>query len=127
MCGCALRVRPIRRTGNPNAVPHVLWAIERGFSMTEERITETEGSAGETHTTHTIITDREEPRRSGGGAGWMILMVLVIVAVAGFFLFSNMSDSEVAKNNAVAEAANQVGDAAQNVGDAVKDATDPAK
>ena len=87
--------------------------------MVEERITEVETPTGDTHTTHTVVTDGE---RRGGGSGWLIAIVLLIAVVAGFFIFSNMSGSEVAKDNAIADAASDVGDAAQNVGDAAQDA-----
>lgn len=92
--------------------------------MTEERITEVrDPETGSTHTTHTVITDGES-RSGGGGAGWLIAIVLIIAVVGGLFLFGNMSGSEAAKDNAVAEAANEVGNAAQQVGDAAKDAAD---
>lgn len=87
--------------------------------MTEERITETTTPTGETHTTHTVITDGE---RRNGGAGWGMLVLLVLVAIVGIFLFTQMSGSEVAKDNAVAEAANEVGDAASQVGEAAQNA-----
>lgn len=87
--------------------------------MTEERIVETETPAGNTHTTHTVITD--EPRRSGG-AGWAMVLLVLVVAVVGIFFLTQMSDSEAAKDNAVAEAAGQVGDAVQGAGEAVEDA-----
>ncbi len=90
--------------------------------MTEERITEVETPSGNTHTTHTVVTDGE-PRR-GGMSGWLIALALIIALVVGFVVFSNTSDSEVAKDNAVAEAAGNVGDAAQNVGEAAKDVAD---
>lgn len=90
--------------------------------MTEERITETETPAGNVHTTHTVIHD--DAPRSGGSSGWLIALVLIVVAVVGFYLFSQQSNSEVARDNAVAKAADQVGDAAQNVGEAAKDAVD---
>lgn len=90
--------------------------------MTEERITETRDPAtGDTHTTHTVITDGD---RRSGGSGWLIAIVLLIAVVAGFFIFSNMSGSEVAKDNAIADAASDVGNAAQQVGDAAQDAAD---
>lgn len=89
--------------------------------MTEERITETETPSGNVHTSHTVVTD-DGARRSG--AGWLIALVLVAIAIAAIYLFSRQSDSEIARDNAVAEAANQVGDAAQNVGDAAKEAVD---
>ena len=87
--------------------------------MVEERITEVETPSGDTHTTHTVVTDGE---RRSGGSGWLIAIVLIIAVVAGFFIFSNMSGSEVAKDNAIENAANNVGEAAQNVGDAAQDA-----
>ena len=91
--------------------------------MTEERITEIrDPETGSTHTTHTIVTDGES--RSGGGSGWLIAVVLLIAVVGGLFLFGNMSGSEAAKDNAVAEAANEVGNAAQQVGDAAQDAAE---
>ncbi len=91
--------------------------------MTEERITETRDPAtGDTHTTHTVITDGEP--RSGGGAGWLIAIILIVAVIAGIFLFTNMSGSEVAKDNAIENAANNVGDAAQQVGDAAQNAAD---
>lgn len=83
--------------------------------MTEERITETTTPEGNTHTHTTVITDGQ---RSGGVGKWIGLIVLLVVAVAAFVVFSQMSDSEVAKDNAVAGAAEQVGDAAKQVGDA---------
>ena len=87
--------------------------------MTEERITETTTPTGETHTTHTVITDGES---RGGGTNWGILLIVLLVAVVGIFLFSQMSGAEVAKDNAVAEAADKVGDAAGQVGEAAQSA-----
>lgn len=90
--------------------------------MTEERITETRTPEGNTHTTTTVVTDQQ---KSGGGASmWIGLVVLLVVGVVAFLVFSRMSDSEVAKDNAVAEAASQVGDAAGQVGDAAEEAID---
>lgn len=93
--------------------------------MTEERITETETPAGNTHTTHTVIHD--DGARRGGGSGWLIALVLVLVAVAGIYFVSQQSGSETAKDNAVAQAASEVGDAASQVGDAAQDAEAAAK
>lgn len=62
--------------------------------------------------------------KSGGGGGLLIgLLILVALAIGAWFLFAQ-NNSEVAKDNAVAEAATQVGDAAQNVGEAAQDAVD---
>ena len=56
-------------------------------------------------------------------------MVLIAVAIVAIYLFSQQNGAEVAKDNAVAEAAdnvsdaaNSVGEAAQNAGEAVNDA-----
>ena len=87
--------------------------------MTEERITETTTPSGETHTTHTVISDGEG---RSGGTSWGILLLVLLVAVVGLFLFTQMSGAEVAKDNAVAEAADQVGDAANQVGEAAQNA-----
>ena len=87
--------------------------------MAEERITEVETPSGGAHTHTTVISDQP---RSGGGAIWLILLLLIVVAAGAMFYLSGMSGSEVAKDNAVAEAAGDVGTAAQQVGDAAQDA-----
>jgi hypothetical protein len=89
--------------------------------MAEERITETRSPDGNTHTTTTIVTDRQN---SGGTTKWIGLLVLVLLAGAALFIFSQMSDSESAKDAAVGEAAEKVGNAAEQVGDAAEDAID---
>ena len=89
--------------------------------MVEERITEVETPSGGTHTHTTVVSD---PPRSGGGAMWLVILVLIVVAGVAVFYLSGMSGAEVAKDNAVAEAAGNVGDAAQQVGDAAQDAAD---
>ena len=86
--------------------------------MTEERITEVETPSGNTHTSHTIV-DRE-PR--SGGSGWLIAIVLILALLIGGYFLMRGTNSEVARDNAVAEAAGDVGDAAQKVGDAAEDA-----
>ena len=87
--------------------------------MADERITEVETPSGNTHTHTTVVSDGE---RSGGGATWVIVLLLIVVAAVALWFFSGMSQSEVAENNAVAEASGDVGDAAQQVGDAAQDA-----
>ena len=89
--------------------------------MTEERITEVRTPTGDTHTTHTVVTDGE-PR--GGGSGWLIAIVLLVAVIAGLWMFSSMGGAEANKDNAVAAAADNVGEAAQNVGDAAQDVAD---
>ncbi|MCA1661041.1 MAG: hypothetical protein LC648_02280 [Novosphingobium sp.] len=85
--------------------------------MTEERITEVETPSGNTHTSHTVV-DRDR----GGGSGWLIAIILILALLIGGYFLMRGTDSEVARDNAVAEAAGDVGDAAQKVGDAAEDA-----
>ncbi len=88
--------------------------------MAEERITQVETPTG-SHTHTTVVSDRP---RSGGGAMWLVALLLLVVVAFAVFYFSGMSGAEVAKDNAVAEAADDVGNAAQQVGDAAQDAAD---
>lgn len=97
--------------------------------MTEERITEHTDSTGNTHTTHTVVHDGEQRRQ--GGTNWVLLLLVLAVAVVGIWFLTQMSGAEVAKDNAVAgaadevgQAAGQVGDAAQNAGEAVENAVE---
>lgn len=90
--------------------------------MVEERIVETETPSGNTHT-HTEIIRDDRPR-SGGGAGWLIAIVLILALVIGGYYLIQGSQSESAKDNAIAEAAGSVGEAAQSVGDAADKAAD---
>lgn len=71
-----------------------------------------------------IVTDGG---RRSSGAGWLIGIVLLAALIAGIFLFMRGSESETARDNAVAKAAGQVGDAAQQVGNAAQDAADNLK
>jgi uncharacterized protein HemX len=89
--------------------------------MVEERTTQVETPSGETHTHTTVVSDTP---RSGGGATWLILLLLVVVAAVAVFYLSGMSGAEVAKDDAVADAAQDVGAAASQVGDAAQDAAD---
>lgn len=87
--------------------------------MTKERITEHTDSSGNTHTTRTIETGDSS---GGGAAKWVFLIILVAaIAVAGYFL-TRTNASEIARNNAITEAANEVGDAAGEVGNAAQEA-----
>lgn len=52
------------------------------------------------------------------------IAVLIIAVIAGIWFFSGMSNSESAKDNAIANAADNVGAAAQQAGNAVEDAAD---
>lgn len=87
----------------------------------EERITEVETPSGNTHTSHTYV-DRDAGAERSGGAGWLIAVILVLaLLIGGYFLMRN-SGSDVAKDNAIAEAAGEVGAAAEQVGDAAQNA-----
>jgi hypothetical protein len=88
--------------------------------MAEERITQVETPSGDTHTHTTVVSDR--PR--SGGATWLIVILLVILAAVAVFYLSGMNNSEMAKDNAIADAAREVGTAAGQAGDAVQDAAD---
>jgi flagellar basal body-associated protein FliL len=69
---------------------------------------------------HTVVV--ETPSR-GGGSGWVIALVLIVALIVGVVFFTQMSKTQSAKDNAVANAAQDVGQAAQNVGNAAQDAT----
>ena len=63
------------------------------------------------------------------GTNWAIILLVLVVAIVGIFFLSQMNNAEVAKDNAIAgaadqvgNAAGQVGEAAQNAGNAVEDA-----
>jgi hypothetical protein len=88
--------------------------------MVQERTTVTETPSGETHTHTTVYND--EPR--GGAGKWVFLLVLVVIAIGGLIVFNQMGGAEVAKDDAIATAADNVGDAAQKVGDAAEDVVD---
>ncbi|WP_156842386.1 hypothetical protein [Novosphingobium aquimarinum] len=90
--------------------------------MVEERITTVEGEG--TPSAHTTVIRDGEPTKSGGGAGIIMALVLLVAVVGGIYLFSQSNSSEVAKDNAIASAANEVGDAASSVGEAVDSAAD---
>lgn len=83
--------------------------------MTEHRIIKTSNPAGNASSTTTIITD---DTRSGGASKWFLAAVLVGLAVIALYFFTQASDAEIAKDNAVAEAAEGVGDAAAQIGEA---------
>lgn len=68
-----------------------------------------------------------ETGNRSSGAGWVIALVLVVALVAGVIFFTQMSGSQNAKDNAIANAAGQVGDAAQKAGNAAQDAANNAK
>ena len=84
--------------------------------MSEERITETTDSRGNTHTTR-VVSDS-----GSGGAKWAFLIVLVIALGVGAYIFTQTNAAEIAKDNAIADAAQDVGNAAGQIGDAAQEA-----
>lgn len=92
--------------------------------MAEQRTTEIETPSGNTHTHTTVITDSP---RSGGMGKWVMLLVLLVIAGLAFVAFTQMGDAEIAKDNAVADAAESVGNAAENVGEAAQDVGEAAQ
>lgn len=92
--------------------------------MTEERTDHVEMPSGNTHTTTTIITD--EPKRSGI-SGWFLMFVVLVAVLVALWVFVGGNQSEVAKDNAIAEAAERAGDTAEQVGDAPAEVGDAAQ
>lgn len=93
--------------------------------MAEERIVTTETPPGAAPVTHTTVI--HDAGRRGGGSGWFIGIVLVLALIAGVYFFTQMSGAEMAKDNAVTNAANEVGSAAKEVGSAANAAGEAAK
>ena len=81
---------------------------------------ETREPVGSAQPTHTTVI--HETRSSGSGAGIVLALVLLVAVIGGIYLFSQTTDSEVARDNAVAEAAGEVGNAASQIGDAAQEA-----
>lgn len=94
--------------------------------MTEERITTVEDANTPAHTTHTTIITDDGVRKSGGGT-WMIILALLLLGAVGAWFISQGTGAEIAKDNAIAEAADNVGDAAGQIGDAAEQAGEAAK
>lgn len=76
--------------------------------METEHIVERDAAGSATRTT--II--REGRTASNGSSTLVALLAVLVLAAVAFFTFSQMSEAEVAKDNAVAGAADAVGDAA---------------
>ena len=95
---------------------------EGEIRMTEERITRVDTPEGNTHVRTEVIRDAE-PRRSGG-LGVMLLVVLVIALLVGGFVLMQGQNAEIAKDNAVADAAGSVGNAAESIGNAADQAAE---
>ena len=91
--------------------------------MTEERTTITTDQTGNTHS-HTTTYVRDDAPRSSGGGKWALVLVLVVALLVGGYFMTQMSGAEVAKDNAVADAAGSVGGAADQIGDTVEQVGD---
>ncbi len=91
--------------------------------MTEERITETTDAQGNMHTTH-VIRDSDTHTSGGGAAKWVFLIIIAAAVAIGAYVLTQGSSAEIAKDNAVAGAADDVGQAANQVGEAVQDVAD---
>ncbi|QNE04292.1 hypothetical protein [Croceicoccus marinus] len=91
--------------------------------MTEERITRVETPEGNTHVRTEVIRDAE-PARSGGGMATMLIVLVVVAALIGAFVLMQGQDAEIAKDNAVAGAADSVGNAAESIGNAADQAAE---
>lgn len=87
----------------------------------ERTTTTTKDRQGNTHTTTRVVL---QDRQGGGGgaAKWALLVVLVAVLGFGASGLTRDNAAEIAKDNAVADAAGQVGKAAQSAGDAIEGA-----
>lgn len=88
--------------------------------METEHIVET--NTGEPTTRTTIIREGEPAARKSGGGMLIGLIAVLILGAAAFFVFDRMGDAEIAKDDAVADAAGAVGNAADNVGEAAANA-----
>lgn len=75
---------------------------------------------------HTTIIETPSRERSSG-AGWVIAIILIVALVVGVVLFNRSQGSDVAKDNAITNAANQVGAAAEKAGNAAQDAVNTEK
>ncbi len=91
--------------------------------MSEERITRVDTPEGNTHVRTEAIRDAE-PARSGGGMTSVLLVLVVVAVLIGAFVLMQGQDAEIAKDNAIAGAADSVGNAAESVGNAADQAAD---
>lgn len=86
--------------------------------MEHQREHETEVRDATSAPTQTTTIIRE---KRGSGGIVLVLVVIVGLTVAGF-LYMRAQDSEVMRDAAIADAAQQVGDSAQQAGEAIESA-----
>ncbi len=101
--------------------------------MTEERITRVETPAGDnpagttpasaTYVRTEVVRDAE-PASSRGGMASVLLVMVVVAALIGGFVLMQGQDAEIAKDNAIAGAADSVGNAADSIGNAADQAAE---
>ena len=94
------------------------------MNMTEEHITKISEPETAGHTTYVVNTGKDQ---SGGGFKWFAMILLVGAILFGGYVLMQGNASEIAKDNAVADAAEKVGDAAGKVGDAAGEVGDAAQ
>lgn len=88
--------------------------------MVDERVTTYQPPSG---STTTVI--HEGPIRSDNGAGWLFGIVLLIAVLAVVYLMAIRTDTQSAKDRAIAGAATEVSEAARKVGHAAEEAVKP--
>lgn len=86
--------------------------------MERETHTETHNTTNPGHTT--VVRERS------GSGGIMIALVVVVGLVIAAFLFARGQNSEIARDNAIAGAAQQVGNSVESAGQAVENAANNA-
>lgn len=87
--------------------------------MTEPRTTRNDTSDSAARVQTIVI---EEPPRASGLSGWFVLFLVLLAVVVAVWAFTQLGAGQAARDQAIAEAADEVGQAAQQVGDAAQSA-----
>ena len=69
--------------------------------------------------THTTIV-----REKRGSSGFVVIALVVVALLAAGYFFMRSQDSEIVRDAAITDAANQVGESAQKAGAAIENAAD---
>lgn len=69
--------------------------------------------------THTTIV-----REKRGSSGFVVIALVIIALLAAGYFFMRSQDSEIVRDAAITDAANQVGESAQKAGAAIENAAD---